>query len=481
MIEQYFFSEKNFKLIMSVLYDNFSQKHNYFVGDDEEKLVIKLMQYVFEEAKKNKGENLKEYLLRLNRLVLNRSIEIIEKQLNEEKIQKKINMKKDEILNNFEEMRKDRKPITDEKQKEVLGTIQEELEQDNSDIMNNFEKLNMNREEEEKKIQEDLKNIPEGKEFDNNKFSQKLDYSTVNDNAPKPSGKDMLIQQPKEFKELVEKSFNDNNYIKEDYLLIDSRDRNQTQYPNPNNYQIDLTEEYKDIKSVSLISSNVPKSQYLINSSNNILNFIDSNTNEYEIQIPIGNYTINELTTQIQTSMNATASSDVYTVSSDSKTNKITISTVGNFQLLFNGGIENYNDTTRNIYKENSIGKIIGFSMIDLSGSNTYTSQNQYNLNGPTYILLHINELNNLDGIKNSIKNAFAKIPLDTNQNEYKFFKESNDYEVITEFSPPLARLAQLNIRFLNYDNTEYDFGGLEHTFLLKIRRLNQSQGYFIN
>ena len=481
MIEQYFFSEKNFKLIMSVLYESFSQKHNYYVKEDEEKLVIRLMELAFEQTKKSKGESLKNYLLKLNRLVLNKSIEIIEKELEEEKLQKKINIEKKDILNNFKEMKKNREPITEEQQKNILQDIKEDIEVDNTDIIKNFKKLNINREKEQKQIEKELLEKPDGKEFKQNQFTQKLDYSELNNNAPKTSGADMLIQQPKEFKNLVEKSFNDNNYVKEEYLLIDSRDRNQTEYPNPNNYQIDLTEEYKDILTVSLISSNIPKSQYLINTSNNILNFIDSNSIEYEVQIPIGNYTISELTTQVENSLNAIGSSNTFTVTSDSKTNKVIISSITNFQLLFDGGTENYNNTTRTIYKENSIGKLLGFLMTDLSGTNSYTSQNQYNLNGPTYVLLHINELNNLDGIKNSIKNAFAKIPLDTNQNEYKFFKEQRDYIVITEFSPPLARLSQLNIRFLNYDNTDYDFGGLDHTFLLKIRKLNQSQGYFIN
>ena len=466
---------------MSVLFENFSQKHNHFVNEDEEKLVIELMNLSFQKYKKEPKESLKQYLLRLNRIVLNNSISIIEKQLEEEKLQKKVNMKKDEIINNFEEMKKSREPISEEKQKKVLETIQENVEENNEDIISNFDKLNFDRNEEKNNIENNLNN-PEGVNFKQNQFSEKLDYKEINKDAPKTSGQDLLIQQPTDFKKLVDSSYkNNNNYIKEDYLLIDSRDRNQIDYPDPNNYQIDLTEEYREILSVSLISSNVPKSQYLINTSNNVLNFIDSNSTTYEIKIPIGNYTIGELTTQIQNSMNASGTTDTYVVSFDSKTNKVTISTTGNFQLLFNGGTEKYNDSERNIYKENSIGKLIGFTITDLSGSNTYTSQNQYNLNGPTYILLHINELNNLDGIQNSIKNAYAKIPLDTNQNEYKFFKESNDYNVITEFSPPLARLSQLNIRFLNYDNTLYDFGGLEHTFLLKIRRLNQSQGYFTN
>ena len=37
--------------------------------------------------------------------------------------------------------------------------------------------------------------------------------------------------------------------------VLDSRDRNTVKYPNPNNYQIQLSEEFKYVKSVELISA----------------------------------------------------------------------------------------------------------------------------------------------------------------------------------------------------------------------------------
>jgi len=481
MLKQFFFSEKNFKLIMSVLYENLKNNENYIVGDDEEKLVMKLMNMIFESNNKNTNETLKEYLLRLNRLVLDNSIKIIIKELNSEREnQKKLNINNDQIVNEFEKVVNERKNISDEKKEIVMKQIQDDIINDNSDVINSFEKLNIKRENDNKDFEKN-KNV-DGFEFENNKFSEKQDFKEINNDAPKPSGQDLLIQQPDDFKKLVDNSFKyNNNYIKEYFILIDSRDRNNNDYPDPNNYQIDLNQDYKEILEVKLVSSNIPKSQYLINSNNNSLSFIDSNQNTYDILIPIGNYTINELIIQIQNSMNSSGTSDSFNVTLNSSTNKITINSVSNFELLFDGGLEKYNNTERTIYKENSIGKTIGFLPSNLSGSNTYTSQNQYNLHGPTYILLHIDEFFNIDGIKNSIQNSFAKIPLDTNQNEYKFFKNSNDYDVVTQFSPPLAKLSQLNVRFLNYNNSLYDFGGLDHSFLLKIKTLNQSQGYFIN
>jgi len=478
MFEKYFFSDNNFKLIMSVLYEHFKNNENYIVDEQEEGLVINLMKINFQKNSKGTNEKLKDYLLRLNRIVLKNSIDIITKQLIEDrKNEEKLNVTNDEINNEYERLLNERKTVKEEDKEKVMKEIQKDIETDNTDVMKTFDNINKVREDEEKEITENLK----GLSFDNNKFSKKQEFAIINEDAPKPSGQDLLIQQPEDFKKLVDSSFkNNNNYIKEHFILIDSRDRNTNDYPDTNNYQVDLNQDYKEILKVELISSNIPKTEYLINLSNNNLTFSVSSTT-YDIQIPIGNYDINTLATALQNAMNAAGSGLSFTVSVISLTNKINISSTSNFELLFNGGTELYNQTERAIYKENSIGKILGFSPTDLSGALTYTSDKQYNLHGPTYILLHISEFNNIDGLKSSVQDAFAKIPLDTSHNEYKFFKNSNDYCVETVFSPPLAKLSQLNVRFLNYDGSFYDFGGLEHSFLIKLRCLNQSQGYFIN
>ena len=162
--------------------------------------------------------------------------------------------------------------------------------------------------------------------------------------------------------------------------------------------------------------------------------------------------------------------SNTFTISNSTLTNKITISvSISTFDIIF-------------VDKTNHMGKLLGFIITsDIISVSSVIGTNQYNLNGPTYLILHINEFENLFGKKSSIKKGFAKIPLDATQTEYKYFKNTQDYHVIKEFSPPLAKLAQLNIRFLNYEGEEYDFGGLDHSMVLKIRRLNQSLGYFTN
>jgi len=455
MIEQYFMTNNNYKLIMSVLYEYF-QKKGYGIGNEEEKLCSEVMEFYLKNTNKKNTESLKNYLQRLNKLVLNKMINIINNHIEKEKNKKKINIDKKDMGKIYEDLIRERqqKIITKKNEEEIQKKIKEEIKEDNSEISNQFEKLNQNREKEQKVLESQLKN-------------EIVDYKIIK--APKTEGQQVLIEQPKKFKELLEDSFSKKSeYIKNDTIVIDSRDRNTLIYTSNSNYQIDLDEEYKNVLSVELISIDIPKTQYLINENNNLLYFA-SNGFEYTATIPIGNYTIDELLVALKNSMD-TVSSNTFTISNIVLTNKITISiATSTFDLRFE-------DKTKHM------GKLLGFiTTSDITGQTSISAPNQYDLNGPTYIILHINEFENLFGKKSSIKKGFAKIPLDATHTEYKYFKNTQDYHVIKEFSPPLAKLAQLNIRFLNYEGEEYDFGGLEHSMVLKIRRLNQSIGYFTN
>lgn len=450
-------TNNNYKLIMSVLYEYF-QKKGYGIGDEEEKLCYEVMEFYLKNTKKQDKESLKNYLQRLNKLVLNKMINIINNHIENEKNEKKINIDKKDMSTVYEELIKERNSriVTKKDEKEIQKKIKEEIKEDNSEISNQFEKLNQNRENEQKVLESQLKN-------------EIVDYKVINTEGPKTEGQQVLIEQPKKFKELLEDSFSkESEYVKNDTIVIDSRDRNTLIYTSNSNYQIDLDEEYKNVLSVELISIDIPKTQYLINNTNNLLYF-NSNGFEYTATVPIGNYTIDDLLIALKNSMD-TVSSNTFTISNSTLTNKITISvSISTFDIIF-------------VDKTNHMGKLLGFIITsNIISVSSVIGTNQYNLNGPTYLILHINEFENLFGKKSSIKKGFAKIPLDATQTEYKYFKNTQDYHVIKEFSPPLAKLAQLNIRFLNYEGEEYDFGGLDHSMVLKIRRLNQSLGYFTN
>ena len=368
------------------------------------------------------------------------------------------------VMNNFKKIEDERSLANITKPDPINFT--ENVEYDNKQVVQNMEILRMGREKEQKKIE------PEQKKDDEPEAVNK---------APKSIGESLLIQKPKEFDKLIDDTYKyNNNFLKTYHLVIDSRDRNTTLYPNNYNYQIDLDRPYTDVVAVELVSANIPKTEYLINDSNNKIHFSDDGT-EYVATITNGNYTISTLVTAIKNAME-TVGTSTFTVTNDSVTNKITIVSSGStFSLLFNGGSETYGETTRTTYPESSAAEIIGFSKSDFTGALTYTGDFQYNLNGPTYVLLEIDDFDNINGVHNTtISNAFAKIMLDTSSNSsYKFFKSQSDYIAKKEFTPLLGKLNQMNIKFRNHNGSFYDFGNLPHTLYFKIITLNQAQGYY--
>jgi hypothetical protein len=87
--------------------------------------------------------------------------------------------------------------------------------------------------------------------------------------------------------------------IRERILLVDSRSRDRTRYPDPNDYVIDLKENLKNVTSMELVHCYVPFNPQLIHSNNNTfwLDVYDADAllTTYEIVIPEGNYSKTEL------------------------------------------------------------------------------------------------------------------------------------------------------------------------------------------
>ena len=59
----------------------------------------------------------------------------------------------------------------------------------------------------------------------------------------------------------------------EEFIVIDSNDRNHSESPEPNSYTISLATEFRDVKELALISYNVPSPQHPIRASNSVFYF----------------------------------------------------------------------------------------------------------------------------------------------------------------------------------------------------------------
>lgn len=177
-----------------------------------------------------------------------------------------------------------------------------------------------------------------------------------------------------------------------------------------------------------------------------------------------------------------------------SSENKLTITsdlTGGDniFNLIFDGGLKKYgiNDSIH-VFKNNSIGEILGFKYNNLTNSSSYTSQNIIKLYDEKYIYLYINDLNNIDTINGNYDNdKFVPILLDNEKGSIKYYKKRNknnkiniyEKKLVTKnnnykkiFVPPKS-LNALTIQFKDYYGNYYDFNGFENSLFLKLELLN--------
>jgi hypothetical protein len=78
-------------------------------------------------------------------------------------------------------------------------------------------------------------------------------------------------------------------------IVVDSRQRDYSIYPNPNNYYIDLFQTYRNVERLELIAVMIPKTEYNINNNNNKLNVIINGVSKV-VSMTIGQYIIGSST-----------------------------------------------------------------------------------------------------------------------------------------------------------------------------------------
>ena len=132
----------------------------------------------------------------------------------------------------------------------------------------------------------------------------------------------------------------------------------------------------------------------------------------------------------------------------------------GNFSLLFED-------------KENSIGQIIGFQLKNYINFSNYTSDNEIILDSDRNIFLSIENIDNIQSTNKKLTNVFLKLTLNSDRNKYTYIKTDKDN--IYKMWKPL-HIKKLLIQFKKYDNSLYNFNGLDHSLILRINHFNTKQ-----
>ena len=209
----------------------------------------------------------------------------------------------------------------------------------------------------------------------------------------------------------------------------------------------------------------IPITFYNINSTNNVFTFDDDGT-DYVVTIPPGNYTIDELITDLQVAMNATASSTTYTITYDEQQQTINIGSDGG------GGVTTItnDDGSGN---ENTLYLLLGFDIGQTiaDGGDSNGNQVAYT-NTARHLRLVIDNMNSNNCYVNSgavgeskttqVQKVGVIIPITETRNEFQFYKNDRGYMIKL---PNIPTITELRVKLLDAANNIVDLNNVPWGF----------------
>lgn len=268
-------------------------------------------------------------------------------------------------------------------------------------------------------------------------------------------------------------------------LVIDSRDRDMSKYPNSNDYVIDLSSTFKDIVSLELLNLVVAKGEETINRNNNTFTFGESqqqlDDKRYTtVTVPSGQYDAASLSSALAQEMSAASTNaTTYTVTPDPKTGRLSINGTGGSGDAF--AVISGRDGQ---YTQSNISKMLGFQPGISNGtvSNGKTSlsgSNAINLNGEDYIVMVIDDISNNHGSNGSLQGSFAHIVLaDIGYGQFKHLRGVDWGRCLVRFNPIRPTIFKFHIRFKRGDGRLYDFGGFENSMVFELKCKFKARDY---
>jgi len=239
-------------------------------------------------------------------------------------------------------------------------------------------------------------------------------------------------------------------------------------YPNPNDYEIPFEDDINDVISSQLIYIDIPMPQYLINNNFKTLYFMINST-KYQVNIPIGDYTASELAVAMTTAMNSIVPAT--------------------FNITYNTRLDNFNFNATVVFTllftnvSNSLCNLLGFasnkdyvSVTDVNSPsypNLVSSEYRKNFDYNNYIIMDIEQFDILKSIDRNLNKSFAIIP-----KNYININICDSFDIIKKFSPPIARMTKLRIRFYDKYGNPYDFQNMDHRFELLMKSFKQRVKY---
>jgi len=270
-------------------------------------------------------------------------------------------------------------------------------------------------------------------------------------------------------------------------IQIDSRDRQQVANSHSGDYIVTLPAVYTGVYSIGVRSYEIPNTVYAISACRNNNAFTYTNGSDHALTIPDGNYDATSLAAALQVAIRTI--DNVFSVALNSVSNKYVFSTAtGDFSLTFATtaatGSANCGSTNPIAYASDwGLGYYVGFDAgTATSTSKSLTATYVPRVPGFRYLDLDLEQLNKIDStaIDNKksgrIDGTFTKIQMNVAVGSTAFYEDSCVPPVSTHiYNPPIAKLAQLHVRFREHDGRIVNFNGAENSFTLEIEILDSS------
>lgn len=176
-------------------------------------------------------------------------------------------------------------------------------------------------------------------------------------------------------------------------LDIDSGERNPVSYPDPADYVVTLKNPIYDVTKISMISARIHNSQFLIHERNNKMDVdVTGITGTKTITLAIGNYSGQELATEVKTKINAAFTPTVISDATfDKDTNAITFvdgTNTYDFTFKFYTGTNGYSNVSDNTYTTPH--DILGLPASDVSSTSKTLVTGSINLQGADAIIVKL-------------------------------------------------------------------------------------------
>lgn len=249
-------------------------------------------------------------------------------------------------------------------------------------------------------------------------------------------------------------------------VLVDSRDRDPSRFPHPNEYEIRLPNPLYFVRAARLVSAEVPGSFYVFRASaNNTSLTVRFDNTEHTVTVPDGNYSYTTLKDALEAALNGAFD--------ETPSWTLDFETTGSAARLRAGtsGTVEVVAPTHDIARP-SLAWYLGFDAGTTSGTQQVTANRPAILNPEPYLLIDIPELGTLReaGLKGfggtESTTTFAKVPLNGNSYEYYFHDVSISHNHV---NPPLPRLDKLRVRWRFHSGAPVDFYGVDHSFTLEL------------